>query len=621
MEQSGHPRRWQILGVMVLSLLTVVLDNTILNVALKTIADPVEGLGATQSQLEWAINSYTLVFAGLLFTFGVLGDRTGRKRMILIGMAVFGLASLASAYAQDPGQLIAARALMGVGGAAIMPATLAIISNVFPPRERGKAIGIWAGGVGIAVAIGPITGGLLIESFWWGSVFLINVPVVLVAAVLIATLVPESRDPRPARLDPVGVLLSIAGMVTLTYGIIRGGELATVASPEVLVPVVFGVLTLIAFIWYERRIDHPAFDVRYFRDPRFSTAVALVGLVFFAMMGAMFFLVFYLQLVRGHSPLQAGALMLPFAAAQLIFSPLSQRMTARFGARRTATVSLLVMAAGLASYTLLGEQTPVPVILALFFTQGAAMANLMPPATTAIMESLPREKAGAGSAMSNTVRQIGGAMGVAVLGSLLSATYRDEIAPALTALPEPLRHAAGESLAATTAVAQGLGSRGAALIGPANAAFLQGMHVTALACSAIALLGVLVVLKWLPGRRTTGEPAAAPAGPPTGPAGSSAQSPAGEPATTSAQPPAEAAARTSAEASPASSAKVLAGMPAGASARALAEESAAASPAVSGGATAEAPAAGAAGALSEAPAGPSGDAPADVPPGRTGGRR
>ena len=205
-DQAGHPRRWQILGVLVFSLLAVVLDNTILNVALKTIADPVEGLGARQSELEWAINAYTLVFAGLLFTFGVLGDRAGRKRMLIIGMLVFGLSSFASAYSQDPTQLIFARGLMGVGAAAIMPATLAIISNVFSASERGKAIGVWAGGVGLGVAIGPITGGLLIQNFWWGSVFLINVPVVLIGVVLISMVVPESRDPKPTRLDPVGVL-------------------------------------------------------------------------------------------------------------------------------------------------------------------------------------------------------------------------------------------------------------------------------------------------------------------------------------------------------------------------------------------------------------------------------
>ncbi|MEV8630453.1 MFS transporter [Streptosporangium sp. NPDC051023] len=501
-QQTGHPKRWQILGVLVFSLLAVVLDNTILNVALKTIADPQEGLGATQSQLEWAINSYTLVFAGLLFTFGVIGDRTGRKRMLFIGMALFGLASLASAYAQDPTQLIVARAFMGVGGAAIMPATLAIISNVFPPEERGKAIGIWAGGVGIAVAIGPITGGLLIEHFWWGSVFLINLPIVLVSMVLIAFIVPESRDPRPSKLDPVGVLLSIVGLVAITYGIIRGGELATVASAEVLVPSILGLVVLAAFIWYERRIDHPAFDVRYFSNARFSTAVGMIGIVFFAMMGAMFFLIFYLQIVLGFTPMESGALMIPFAAAQIIFAPLSQQTVRRFGSKVSATVSMVVVAAALASYALMDQNTPILVIEIVFFVQGAAMANIMPPATTTIMESLPREKAGVGSAMSNTVRQVAGALGVALLGSLLSATYRDEIAPSLTGLPEQLQHLAGESLTGTLGVAKALGERGAALIEPAKHAFLDGMHVTSLVSAAFALLGALVVLKWLPGKNS-----------------------------------------------------------------------------------------------------------------------
>ncbi|MEV4798658.1 MFS transporter [Nonomuraea sp. NPDC049421] len=497
---TGHPRRWGILGVLVFSLLAVVLDNTILNVAMKTIADETVGLGATQSELEWAINSYTLVFAGLLFTFGVIGDRTGRKRMLFIGMALFGLASLASAYAQDPMQLILARAAMGIGGAAIMPATLAIISNVFPPGERGKAIGVWAGGVGLAVAIGPITGGLLIEHFWWGSVFLINVPIVIVSMILIATLVPESRDPKPSRLDPVGVVLSIIGLVAIVYGIIRGGELATVASAEVLVPTLFGVAVLAVFVWWERRIDHPVFDVRSFTNVRFSSAIGMMGIVFFAMMGGMFFLTFYLQIVLGFTPVQAGALMIPFAAAQLIFAPLSQRVTERLGAKLSATLSMIVVTFALGSYAFMDQNTPIVLIEVIFFVQGAAMANIMPPATTAIMESLPREKAGVGSAMSNTVRQVAGALGVAVLGSVLSSSYRGEIAPALAVLPEGARHAAGESIMATMGVVQELGERGQALVQPAFTAFVDGMHVTALVSAAIGLLGIVVVALWMPGK-------------------------------------------------------------------------------------------------------------------------
>ncbi|WP_245966729.1 DHA2 family efflux MFS transporter permease subunit [Sphaerisporangium album] len=507
---TGHPRRWQVLGVMVFSLLAVVLDNTILNVALKVISDPEAGLGATQSQLEWAINSYTLVFAGLLFTFGVLGDRFGRKRMLQIGMVLFGLASLASAYAQDPAQLIAARAAMGLGGAAVMPATLAIISNVFAPQERGKAIGIWSGGVGLAVAIGPITGGILLEHFWWGSVFLVNVPVVIISSVLIALLVPESRNPDKAQLDPFGVLLSIVGLVGIVYGIIKIGELGTVTDPQVWASTLVGVAVLAGFVLHERRTAHPAFDVRYFAIPRFSTAVASVGLAFFAMMGVMFFMAFYLQIVKGYSPLVAGALVLPFAAAQLIFSPLSAQMVRRFGGKVLATASMLLVAASLASYTILQVDTPIWVFEILGFVQGAALANIGPPATEAVMSSVPREKAGVGSAMTNTVRQVGGALGVALLGSVLSATYRDNVAGTLTILPEGLRHAAGESITATMGVAESLGAKGAALVAPAKQAFVDGMHVTAVCAAVIALVGAAVVAKWLPGKETVVPPVAAP---------------------------------------------------------------------------------------------------------------
>ncbi|MFO7398025.1 MAG: MFS transporter [Actinomycetales bacterium] len=499
-EHSGHPRRWQILGVMVFSLLAVVLDNTILNVAIKTIADPVHGLGATQGELEWAMNSYTLAFAGLLFTFGVIGDRYGRKRTLMIGMLVFGLSSLASAYAQTPGQLIGARAIMGIGGAAIMPATLAIISNVFPLRERGKAIGIWASGVGIAITIGPVTGGLLLEHFWWGSVFLINVPIVALALALNAALVPESRDPNPSRLDPGGVLLSIAGLVSLVYGLVRITDLGTVADATVIVPSLIGLAILAGFVWYEYRIDHPAFDVRHFRSPMFTTALTTVGLVFFAATGMMFFISFYWQIVRGYSPLETGVLVLPFAAAQLIFAPQSTRITQRFGPKAVGTTAMVVISGCLAAYALVDEATPVWILLVLAFFQGAAMANIMPPATTAIMNALPREKAGVGSSMNNVFRQVGGTFGIAVLGAILSAVYRGEMEGKAGALPEPLREAVVESISGAAGVAGRLGPAAARVMAQANDAFLTGMHWAALGAAAIGLLGALITARWMPGK-------------------------------------------------------------------------------------------------------------------------
>ncbi|GCD46307.1 MFS transporter [Streptomyces paromomycinus] len=503
-----HRRRWVILSVLMLSLLIVVLDNSILNVAMKTIATPAPtGLGATQSQLEWAINSYTLVFAGLLFTSGLLGDRLGRKRVLLFGLLVFGAGSVLAAVAASPGQLIAFRAVMGLGGAFVMPSTLAVLMNVFERDEQPRAIGIWAGGVGLAIAIGPIAGGLLLDHFWWGSVFLVNVPIVLVALVAMILLVPDSKDPRPGKLDPVGVLLSVVGLVLLVYGIIKGGQLADFTDPQVLGTVLGGLLVLVGFVLYEKRIDHPSIDVNLFRKPAFSAAVGAIALVFFALMGVTFFIVFYVQSVRGFTPLQAGLLILPLAVSQMIFSPRARHVVDRFGSRVVCTAGMLLVAVSMSGFLLLDADTPIWVLEVLFFVQGTGTAHIMPPVTVSIMQALPREKAGSGSALNNTFRQVGGTLGVAVLGSLLSTVYRDGIDGTLRAVPglsDGARHAAGESIEATLGLARHLGPAGKALTDEANTAFIHAMHVTALGSAAVAIVGAVVVGAFLPGRMGNG---------------------------------------------------------------------------------------------------------------------
>ncbi|MCP2310674.1 MFS transporter [Kitasatospora paracochleata] len=497
--EAVHRRRWAILGTLVLALLVVVLDNSILNVAMKTIATPAPvGLGASQSDLEWAINSYTLVFAGLLFTAGLLGDRFGRKWTLLGGMLVFGLGSLLSALAASPGELIGYRAVMGLGGAFVMPATLAIIMNVFERHEQPKAIGIWAGAVGLAIAIGPITGGLLIEHFWWGSVFLVNVPIVAVALVAMFLLVPDSKDPNPGRLDPVGVLLSIVGLVALIYGIIKGGELADFLNAGAWVPILVGVLALVAFVVFEKRTSHPALDITWFRNKVFSASIGVVGVVFFALMGVSFFGVFYTQSVRGYSALQAGELMLPLAVAQLLFAPRARLVVDRFGVRVTCAGGMALIVVGFLGYVFLGATTPIWVLVVLGFVMGAGMAHVMPPVTVAIMGSLPREKAGAGSALNNTFRQVGGSLGVAVLGAVLSTVYRDGVSDHLAQLPPALREKAGESLEATMAIAEKTHS--AALIAPAKDSFLHAMHVVAGISAGVTLVGALLALLLLPGK-------------------------------------------------------------------------------------------------------------------------
>jgi MFS transporter, DHA2 family, multidrug resistance protein len=511
---EGHPRRWLILGVLVFSLLVVVLDNTVLNVALKTIAQPKpKGLGASQSDLEWSINSYTLIFAGLLFTWGILADRLGRKRILMLGMTLFGITSLLCAYAGSPGELIAARAAMGFAGAAIMPSTLAVIANVFPRHEQGKAIGIWAGSVGLAVAIGPVVGGALLDSFWWGSVFLINLPIIVVGLIVMTFVVPESRNPKPGKLDPAGVLLSMAGLVTFVYGVIHGGDSGEWGKPAVWGPMVIGVAILALFVVWERNSDHPALDVRLFGNRPFSAAVISVALSFFAMMGSLFFLAFYLQSVRGYSPLNSGLWMLPFAGAQVIFSPLSANVVRRFGARTVSFTGLLMIALALGLYQFIGVHSAMWIYGVIAALQGIAMALVMPPATTTVMMSLPRELAGVGSSINNTVRQVGGALGVAVLGTVLTSAYRGKIEPLLTSrgVPAGVAHNASGSIEATNGFVASQAQAHptvAQLIAPANDAFVHALHITTLAGAGVGVLAAVLVFAWMPRRKAAGGPGA-----------------------------------------------------------------------------------------------------------------
>ncbi len=389
---------------------------------------------------------------------------------------------------------------MGLGAAFVMPATLAILMNVFERDEQPKAIGIWAGGVGLAIAIGPITGGLLLDHFWWGSVFLVNVPIVVLALGLMIWLVPDSRDPRPGRVDPLGVVLSVIGLVLLVYGIIKGGQLADFTDPKVLASSLGGLAVLVLFVLHEKRSDHPSIDITYFKNKVFSAAIVAITLVFFALMGVTFFSVFYTQSVRGFSPLETGLLMLPLAAAQMIFAPRARLLVDRFGNRATTTVGLLLLAAMLAAFAALDADTPIWILEVIFFLMGTGMAHIMTPTSVVIMQALPREKAGSASALSNTFRQVGGALGIAVLGSVLSTAYRNGIEGSLTRVPAGLRHTAGESIEATLGVAHKLGPRGDALVGPANDAFLHAMHVTALWGAGVAVLGAVVAGVFLPGK-------------------------------------------------------------------------------------------------------------------------
>jgi EmrB/QacA subfamily drug resistance transporter len=495
-------RRWVILGVVVVGLLAIVIDNTVLNVALKTIASPADkgGIGASQSSLEWAINSYTLVFAGLLFTFGVVGDRIGRKRVLIAGLIVFGLGSLFSAYSHSSSELIIARAVMGLGGAAVMPQTLSIIANVFEPHERARAIGIWTSAVGIGVAIGPVLGGLLLTHFWWGSVFLINVPVTIIGAIASIILIPESRNPLKARIDYVGVLASVLGLVLLVFGIVQGGDGESWVSAGVLGPALGGLVVLGLFAWWESRIEHPSLDVRLFKNRSLSASVGSIALLFFGMGGVYFFTSFYLQNARGYSPLMTGLLAVPFAVGQFVMSPRSAGLVARFGVRSVMLTAMLMNAIAIGGWAFLGVDSPIWIVAVLFLVQGAGLGIAVPAATSTVMGALPRERAGAGSALTNTARQVAVALSVAVLGSILSEAYRNSLSPTLNALPAGTRGAAGSSITATQAIAAQLGRAGDFLLAPADSAFVDAMRITTAIAAALAIVGGLAVLRWLPGR-------------------------------------------------------------------------------------------------------------------------
>ncbi len=483
---TPDPRRWWIHGALSLALLVISVDNTILNVAIPTIE---RELSASTSELQWIIDSYILVFAGLLLTMGSLGDRFGRRRALFAGLVVFGISSAVAAASTSSDMLIAARASMGIGGALIMPATLSILMNVFPREEHAKAIGAWAGVFGIGIAVGPTGGGLLLEHFAWGSVFLVNIPLVAAALLLGAKLIPESRDPATPPLDIPGAVLSTSGLAALVYGLIDAPDAGWTAT-STLVAFAAAAVLLGGFVARELTARHPMLDVRLFRFPQFTAASGAIALASFALFGSIFFLTQHMQSVLGYSPLEAGVRLLPIAAGLMISAPLSAKASAKLGTRVTVALGLAGVAAGLATMVLADAGNGYAPVAVAQVVLALGMGISMAPATESVMSVLPLDRAGVGSAMNDTVRMVGGSLGIAVLGSVLSSAYRGgmEDAPA----------AAQESVGA--AVAAG---RDTALGQQAIDAFVSGMHTTAIVAAAVALAGAVLAAAFLPKRLRT----------------------------------------------------------------------------------------------------------------------
>jgi EmrB/QacA subfamily drug resistance transporter len=499
----AHERRWLILAVLCFSLLVIVLDNTILNVAIPTI---VRDLDATNSQLQWMVDSYTLVFAGLLLTAGALGDRFGRRGALQVGLVVFGLGSLASAFATSADQLIATRAFMGIGGAFIMPATLSIITNVFPPGERGRAIGVWAGTAGLAGVLGPTTGGFLLEHFYWGSVFLVNLPIVIVGILAGVFIIPTSKDPSAPRLDPIGAVLSIVGLVALLYGIIEAPQNGW-TDPVIVTSLVAGGAMLGAFLAWEAHTDHPMLDVHFFKNPRFTAASLSIMFVFFSMFGTTFLLTQYFQFVLGYTPLETGLRFLPWAIVMMIGAPLSAPLAHRFGTKVVVALGMTGVTVALFSFTALSVDSSYwPDVVWRIMLMAAGMALTMAPATESIMGSLPLAKAGVGSAVNDTTRQVGGALGVAVIGSVLASIYGARVGDFLAGKPvrsgtsSAIQESLGAALAYAGQITADAPEFAADLAVAAREAFVDAMHAGVLVAAAVTLVGAVMAAIWLPAR-------------------------------------------------------------------------------------------------------------------------
>jgi len=502
-------RRWWILAVLCLSVLLAVVDNTIVNVALPTMT---RTLSASTQDLQWIVDAYTLVFAGLLIVGGNLGDRLGRRRVLQAGLALFALTSVAAALSRTTGELIASRAAMGVAAALIYPATLALLTNVFTDaRERATAIGIWSGVSGLAVAIGPVTGGLLLRHFSWSSVFYVNVPLVIIALAAGMRLLPESRDPKAGRFDPLGAVASIAGVGLLVWTVIEAPRHGW-ASATTIAGFAGSLVILAAFVGWQLRRPDPMLDVRLFRNPRFSAASGAIALAFFGLFGFIFLITQYFQVVLSYDPLRAGVATLPFAVVTGLVSPAAIALMKRLGTKAVVTIGLALMSAGfvVAAGTSVDSAYWGRIITAMVLI-AAGLALTASPATEAIMGALPPSKAGVGSAVNDTTRELGGTLGVAIVGSVMSSAYSSHVLSALDKIgaPAALTSAAQQSVTAGMHAAAYLppGLRGVAAAA-ARQAFVAGLHNGSLVAAGATALAALATLAFLPAR--VRPPAAAP---------------------------------------------------------------------------------------------------------------
>jgi len=498
LDPAVHRRRWAILAVLALSLIIISLDNTVLNVALPSMQ---RSLKASSNDLQWIIDAYTLVFAGLVLLGGNLGDRYGRKGCLQIGLLLLAGGSTLVVLSDTTSTVIVARAIMGVGGALIMPATLSITSTVFVGAERAKAIAVWAACAAVGVALGPVLGGWLVEHYWWGSVFLVNIPIVVTALIAGTVLIPASKDPAVGPPDLAGAALSTIGITALVYAIIAASNDGW-SSASVVGSFATSIVILGAFIGVELRIAHPMLPMNFFRSGRFSAACLAIAFTFFALLGAMYFLTQYFQVVRGYTSLQAGARMLPLAAGLAVAAPRGAALAEHLGTKRVVAAGMVLNGCGLGLFALIRIDTGYPMVALSLILMGLGMGATMAPATESVMGAVPAAQAGVGSAVNDAVRQLGSTLGIAVLGTVLATRYSAELTPKLGSLgsiSEAVKKEMLDSIAGGHTAANSL-LHPALIRGAADSAFVSAMAVTALIAAGAALAGAGVVAVFLPSR-------------------------------------------------------------------------------------------------------------------------
>ena len=504
--QRAYARRWLVLGILSASVFLVVVDNLIVNVALPTLQ---RELDASVTSLQWIVDAYALVFAGLLLAGGGIGDRLGRKRVLQVGLIHFAIFSGFGAFADSANALIIWRGAMGIGAALVFPATLAIITNLFiDPIERAKAIGLWSAVSGMAVAFGPVAGGFLLEHFWWGSVFLVNIPIVAIALIIGHFLIPESKEPHRNRFDVVGLILSIVAIGVLVFTVIESphwgwGSLKSTSG------FIIAAVALVIFVRYEARRSDPLLDVTFFRNARFSAATGSIGIAFLCLFGFTFLVTQYFQFVRGYDPLESGLRTLPFAIGAGITAPLAARAALRWGTTRVVATGLFNMSMGFLIVSQINATSAYwgPIVISMLLIANG-LSLVTSPSTEAVMGSVPRERAGVASAVNDISRELGGTLGVAITGSIFISLYSpklietfEQIPGLVDSLPAGVFEQAQDSVGAAYAVSQN--SPDGVMLEVANAvsdSFMSGFGMACLVVSALAFAGSMLALRFLPAR-------------------------------------------------------------------------------------------------------------------------